>query len=262
LIAAAIALPSAAPRAQDVGAEFTGSYIDASATYPTTGLHGLLGAGVFNANKLRGEDERQTRFYPLVFLTYQDTAYFSFSGAGVWLLKSTDRSARVGLAAKLRLGYSAGDDTVLAGMERRDWSIEGGVNGVWRTPFVSIGGGIYSDLTGTSKGHSAALHLSRGFQVGQRWRLIPSAGLEWLSKDVVSYYYGVRAGEATPTRPAYDGRSSVNWRVGLTANHFITRNVALLAGVHYTHRGDGIVDSPIVSKSGITSFNVGGAWLF
>jgi outer membrane protein len=71
-------------------------------------------------------------------------------------------------------------------------------------------------------------------------------GVTWESADFVDYYYGVRPGEATAERPAFDGDAATNRFVGLASRYRLTKRLGLFALVRHTWLDDTITASPIV----------------
>lgn len=221
---------------------------------------GFLGVGVVALD--HPVADRQAVLLPLVSVTYRDTLYLSGGSVGAWLLKSDDRRVRLGVALKGRSGYDPDDYDGLAGMEKRDTSAEAGVKVIWHTRPVNVSLGFFTDVSDRSKGSSASLSLSHAFRLSEGWSLIPSVGAEWLSDQVVDYYYGVLPGEALPTRPAYNGTSTVNLRGALLVHYRLARRWSLFGGASYTHLGSGITDSPIILHDGVAAAFVGGGWHF
>lgn len=235
--------------------------LDVSRDAPRAGgWDGFVGAGVIAVQGAYGDD--RTTVLPLASVSYKDTLYWRSAGGGAWLLTSDDRRARGGIAVRFRRGYDPDDDAGLDGMAARDTSLEVGVNASIATRAASIGAAYYSDISGTTDGESAMVSISHPIRMGARVRLVPSVGAEWFDANVVSYYYGVRADEATATRPAYEGRATVNVRAGLSAGYALTRNWSLLGGVSYTHLGAGITDSPIVINDRVAALYLGAGWRF
>ncbi len=227
-----------------------------------SGFHGMAGAGFFNYEKNVGDGGRQNAVLPLIILTYQDWAYWSIGGGGVWLFQSGDRALKLGMGLKIHRGYTAGDDEVYAGMSDRRNSLDGSLNAVWKTDWVNTSLHYYHDIGKASMGDSASLKFSHAISLSQRLRLIPNIGAEWLSMRVVDYYFGVTAAEATVIRPAYTGRDTLNYNAGLNAVYFLNKSWILLGGVHLTHQGSGIEDSPLVSHGNSVLLYLGADWLF
>ena len=228
----------------------------------TSGLHGMLGAGVFNGESILSDGGRKTAVRPLLFLRYEDWAYLSLRGAGVWLLQSADRSLRFGLGVSVHSGYNPYNEANLAGMDRRRSSLDGTVNLSWRTSIVAVSASYAHDIGDSSNGDSASVRLSHGFILSPRLRLTPSIMAQWESEKVVNYYYGVRPDEVLPDRPAYQGRETTNYGAGLAADYRLTQAWSLLGDIRTTHFGSGITDSPIVVRKEATWGFIGAGWHF
>lgn len=237
-----------------------GDAVVSTGTDRSSDWRGFLGAGVLGAQQTTGDS--RGFLMPVIAVSYKDVAYWQAARGGVWLLRSDDRSARAGIAVKVRRGYDPADFDGLAGMERRDGSLEAGVAGTWVTRAITVSAAYYTDISGTSDGDSASLTLAHPFRLDERWRVTPSLSAEWLDTDVINYYYGVRLNEATATRPVYAGRSAVNLRAGVAMHYTLTRAWSLFAGLGYTQLGAGITDSPIAIHEGVTALHVGGGWRF
>ncbi len=173
----------------DTAADLTEQYTDVGAASQLTrlaGFHGLIGAGLFNGERIIGEPQRRTTLLPIVIMTYEDWAYWSIGGGGIWLFQDQDHSMKLGIGVKVHPGYRPDDDPDLAGIERRKASLDGSVNGIWRTPFVSVGISYYHDILDVYRRFCVSQIFSslqaesgiqactrRGHFVGQR----PSRGL-------------------------------------------------------------------------------------
>lgn len=260
LLSSALSLPVCAQDALneiDFALSESGRLADAA---PTNAWRGFVGAGIIALD--HPVAERKAFLLPLASVSYRDTFYLNIGKVGVWLIKSADRRARIGVALKARGGYDPEEIDGLAGMDERDTSAEAGVNGIWRTRPVTVSFGVYTDVSDKSNGNSALLGLSHPFRLSERWSLIPSLGAEWLSTEVVDYYYGVKPSEAISNRPAYAGQSSVNIRAALMAHYKLTPAWSLFGGASVTRLGSGITDSPISVEDNVAAVFVGGGWRF
>lgn len=220
------------------------------------GLHGLLGVQAAWRQQIIGND-RTTNVFPLIALNFRNILYWNGLNAGVWLTPAKESYPRLGLGLRLRRGWTATDDPLLTGMSDRDNSVEGGVNILWPIKNWRVGLGYFTDLGDNSEGQSASLRLSRSIALSPDWRIIPGLSLEWLSKDIVDYYYGVTGTEATPSRPAYAGRAGLNVRAGLVTTYSLSPRWLLLAGVNHTRLGSEIADSPLVTRNNQTELHAG-----
>jgi len=263
IVALLSATVSFSAKAQDALSELDFAFGEAESAKDTTQpdhWRGFLGAGLVTLD--HPVADRQAFLLPLASVSYRDTVYLNVGQAGVWLLKSNDRSARLGLAVKARGGYDPDDYDGLVGMDKRDTSAEVGLKGSWWTRPVTMSFGYFTDVSDKSNGNSALLGLSHRIRLSSAWSLTPSMGAEWLSTEVVDYYYGVRLGEEILGRPAYAGQSSVNLRAALMLHYKLARDWSLFGGASYTRLGAGITDSPIILHDGVGAIFFGAGWRF
>jgi MipA family protein len=225
------------------------------------GFHGTLGAGFSFSKKIIGDGGTIITMGPMVFLRYKDLAYWSDRGVGVWLLQSDDHSLRFGAGIRAHPGWGPGADPYLVGMETRKSSLDGYLNAVWRTSVITTGLSYYHDVLDTDRGDTATLRFSKDIMPGENLRLTPSIAVEWRSNERVDYYYGVHPDEVLPTRPAYTGKATVNINAGIAGVYYL-QHWNILGGVFMTSYGNGIVDSPIVTRNFSTLVYVGAGWSF
>jgi outer membrane protein len=81
--------------------------------------------------------------------------------------------------------------------------------------------------------------------------------MEYLSSSYVDYYYGVRATEATPTRPAYAGKSSWSPEFGLLVSWQAGPRQSLFANFNYERYGSEVRNSPLMNAKGIPQLVLG-----
>ena len=145
-------------------------------------------------------------------------------------------------------GFDPDKSAALAGMEKRNPAIDGGVSlstgGAWGVAQLRL----LADVTGTHKGYEIAASYQIPYESG-RWTFVPSVEVKWRNADLVDYYYGVRESEANATRPAYSASSATNVSVGLTAAYKLTQNWQLIGGTEYQRLDDSIKASPIIEKN-------------
>lgn len=227
-----------------------------------SGFHGILGAGFFTWHRIFGDNHMLIDVGPVVLLRYEDIAYWSLTGGGVWLVQTADHSLRFGAGARRHAGWSPGFDPFRAGMAARKGSIDGYLNAAWRTPLATFGAHYYHDILNANRGDTASIRISKDFQMGEALWLIPSMGAEWQSSAQVGYYYGVRPEEELPARPAYTGTSTINTDIGYAGIYRLSHSWSLLGGFFTTHYGSGIVNSPIVTRSYANLSFFGAGWRF
>ena len=153
-------------------------------------------------------------------------------------------------------GYEASDDAILTGMAEREGGIWVGAALDWRTPAVDLSFEALSD-TGDSEGSRVRIEASRMFFLGERVTVKPRLGAVWMDGEAVDYFYGVGAGEVTPTRAAYSGSSTVNIEAGVSIGYMLAERHMLMLDISATRLGDGIADSPIVPDDTLTAIGIG-----
>ncbi|MFN7816046.1 MAG: MipA/OmpV family protein [Burkholderiales bacterium] len=171
------------------------------------------------------------------------------------LLGNDKRSWWIGPRIEYRFdGYEQEDGTVFRGMAKRKGGVFYGVAGQ-----VDLGSDFELEADyvrassrdgGFERGAVASLQLSRTYRNGP-WSWAPRIGMEYLSSSYVDYYYGVRATEATPTRPAYAGKSSWSPEFGLLVTWQANPRHLLFANFNYERYGSEVRNSPLMNAKGI-----------
>ncbi|PCE67492.1 MULTISPECIES: MipA/OmpV family protein [Salinivibrio] len=146
-------------------------------------------------------------------------------------------------------GYKSTDADSLKGMRNRNQAIDGGIN----MDINTGNGGVLStfvghDITGEYNGLNAGMkymHLTHFGNVD----FVPYAGVDWLSKDYVDHYFGVKDSEATAQRAAYKGDDSFAYNVGYKLVVPMGENWDISQTTQYTRLGSDLADSPIVDSA-------------
>ena len=98
--------------------------IDAKKDDWTSGFHGMVGIAAINMPTWPGVDEQETIGAPLINVHWKDTVYFEYNKIGGWLFKNDDKTFRVGLVARQRMGCDKGDCNI-PGYEVDAYSVAG-----------------------------------------------------------------------------------------------------------------------------------------
>ncbi|HID49759.1 MAG TPA: MipA/OmpV family protein, partial [Chromatiales bacterium] len=111
---------------------------------------------------------------------------------------------------------------------------------------------LFQDILGNSNGTKLRLELGKFIRSG-RWTVVPSVLAIGLSGDFNDYYYGVRAGEASASRPVYSAGSGVN----LAAQTYLMLDLGkrwhILGNIRADYLAPAITDSPIVDQDWMVS---------
>ncbi len=216
---------------------------------------GYLGAGAMFMPKYVGSADKVTRPVPLAMLEYEETAYIHLDRAGVRLWNSDDKKMAFGIAAQPRFGFHAKDGDRLTGMSTRRDAIEGGVVFEWELPQLSFSTAYFTDWSDASGGQSLRFSMNRQLIDKGPWDLSAYLDLDYANAKIVQYYFGVRADEATATRPSYRPGATVISSLGFSGAYKLNKDYALLFGGELSSLGAAAADSPIVQRrTGLTSY--------
>ena len=215
---------------------------------PTSQLRWSLGLGVISSPRPYVGASNKITPIPLLELYYKNL-YVQGIQAGYHFIdtKEFTLDARMGFVFA---GLDPADSPDLAGMTKKDPSIEAGMVFDWKPGKYRLNTSLYTDILGVSKGQQAGINFSRTWTFGQyRWGLTPSIGCVWQSSNYIDYYYGVTPEEAQPGRPAYDGHAAVNFESSLLAFYRLSNRITLVALVQAQRLDNEISESPIVDTS-------------
>ena len=218
----------------------------------------LAGLGVLvKTEPYKGADER---VYPLGFFLYEGRKW-SLKGSRFDYQVLGEESWSLGALVKLRAeGFEEHDSSYLNGMSDRDFSLDGGVGVSLRGDWGQASVELLADLLGKHDGQEVRLGYSRAFEQPfglADMRISPFAGMSWRSSGLNDYYYGVRSGESTPTRSAYDAGGDTNFFAGLRLDRRINERWNLFVLFQNQWLGGEITESPIVDEHHVSSIVAG-----
>jgi MipA family protein len=216
--------------------------------FPTTQSLGPtwgLGIGTLYENEGYVGGSAEAELLPLVF--YQGERFRILGPQAEYRLWQGDAWS-ASLRGEYRFdGYEPDEEALFEGMAERKASLHFGGE-------VKHSAG-WGDITveflksaSASKGYRASAYYAYPFQAG-KWTLMPKLGIERYDARFTNYYYGVRADEATGTRPYYDAGGSTNFDVGIDFQRAFGRHL-LIGSVKYRGFGGAIKDSPLIEDSG------------
>ena len=194
------------------------------------------------------------------FFLYR-TERFSLYGPMMSYSLFSEEGWEIDAVAKVRFeGYEEDDSRFLQGMDDRKWTLETGGSLSKNFPGGKITADLTADVLNEHKGHELGFSYSydfRGAFKNPALILTPNIGLNYRSRNLNDYYYGVRASEATVTRPEYNVGDSTGLTTGLSINYIYSENLSLMAMVSFEWLGSEIKNSPIVDEDHIESYLFG-----
>lgn len=222
-----------------------------------------LGGGVIISKKPYGGWGTDTTIIPFANVYYQGL-FFKGTKLGYEIYK--DKQLTVSPIASWRFdGYESSDSSTLSGMSDRDMTIDAGLEIAYKLNFATFNASFVTDMLSEHDGYEIELGLSKRFGRAfgvEQLSIIPKIGVSFLSDNLVDYYYGVRASEATASRAAYSVDSSINYNAGFNLSYALDDKWDFITGFNYTWLDDEIHNSPIVSKSGVYSILIGATYEF
>lgn len=223
-----------------------------------------LGAGVLSLHKpYKGVD---ADCYGIPFLFYQDQKLTIFGPMASYSFFGEDNQwAFQGLARVRTEGYEEDDSRYLNGMSDRDPTLELGARFLTDLDFAVLSMDFTHDVLDEHRGYEFRLTLRKMFRNIldiESLNLTPSAGVNWRSKQLNDYYYGVRTSEVAAGRPAYNASGSVGWLTGLQLDYKLTEKWSLFSMLNVEWLGSEITDSPIVEDHYSASLLFGAMYEF
>lgn len=149
----------------------------------------------------------------------------------------------------------------LAGMQAREPTTDLGLSYAYRAPWGTLKAEFVHDALNVTKGDELRLGYSYDWKSG-RWHLRPALNLMLRSARLNDYYYGVRAGEATPSRPEYMPGAGTDAWLGVYGSYDISGGWRLLGGLGVNLLDSDVRRSPIVRDGNRPTVFLGAAYDF
>lgn len=209
-----------------------------------------IGIGVMARQPAYVGVERENRAVPLLFY---ENSWLRVAGLQADLKAPRHEfNASNALTGGLRIryedeGYEPGDSLSLTAMQKRKASAWVGLAGTWHNPIADVSLEWMSDASRNSEASKTQLQVARRFSF-EKVSLTPRVQVDWLDNKYVDYYYGVRAVEAAPSRPAYFGHSAVTGSLGLRVDYAIAAPHQVFVDMSLTRLPTEIRDSPLIDR--------------
>ena len=201
--------------------------------------------GSWKQKHIKGEHS-STRAFPYINLEY---GAFTASPNGLGANLSTTRSDEFSALLKYRRSpIEQPENRVLRSLDERDDATEVALQWLHKMPYVDVTSSAAFDISDTHEGYEAQVKLSKAFET-KIGLMIPAASVAYQSDDLVDYYYGVSAREATPSIGAYDADGTLNSQLSVTHIFPLTDHWHTSTKLSYDHLGSEIADSTIVDRS-------------
>jgi outer membrane protein len=187
--------------------------------------------------------------------------YLHASRVGLKLNERPDHSLDLFLDYRYEGQPTDHTPAVLAGMAPRRAAVQTGLAYRARSQFGNVDLEVLHDANNTSHGSELRFGYNIDLHRG-RWHFRPSWTLARRSGNLNNYYYGVRAAEATPWRPAYLPGSGYDWTAALYGYYELSARWRLLGGAGVTQLAGTVRASPLVDDRPQIGALVGAAYDF
>jgi len=196
---------------------------------------------------------------PAFLINYGD---FSLLGPQAKYTLFQDNDFKLDFTGALRLdGYSADDDDFFIGLDDRDSTIDLGFSMEYELGPIDVSFSLAADALNKHDGFQSTLTFGHNFRF-ESAMISPFIGMEYRSKNLVDYYYGVKNHETTATRAFYQGESATQAIAGIQGLWWSGQHHRIISRLQFSSLDSSIKDSPLVDESSSYQFIMGYAYVF
>ena len=221
------------------------------------------GPALLITDKAQKGGDTETLVIPAVYI--QQGRFTLFGPQASWTFYYED-GLMVSAIARLRSeGYDDNESRYLRGMDDRHASLDAGLMIAQKFDWGRLRAEWTSDILNEHKGHELRVLADRRFSnfFGlEKLALTPAVGVNWRSKQLNDYYYGVERKEVTATRPAYNVGSTMGLLTSMRMDYPLSDRWNLFTSLSVEWLGSEITDSPIVDQHYKTTVLIGTLYKF
>ena len=214
-------------------------------------LEAYIGAGPYFQTQPYEDADMKTVASPVIFFD-NSLLYIRWTRVGFYFLgeSSEELSWGLSLTAQPRpYGYRSTDADILAGMENRKTSWEGGISFAASNRYGYVELLVVNDLLNNSNGMVSTLEIGKKIKTGA-WTFVPAASVIYYDSSFNNYYYGVTQSEEDLLigRTAYQAKSGINYALQTYIMYDVTEQWHLFGNLRADYHDDAVTNSPIVDK--------------
>ncbi|WP_286996084.1 MULTISPECIES: MipA/OmpV family protein [Shewanella] len=189
------------------------------------------------------------------FYRWDPSNVFTFGGSSQ-MSKATESRA-----APMMLMQANEPPKVFNELEDRHFTFLGGAEAFFYTQYGILNLSLTHDMFNVHQGTEAKARWLYHLNL-ERWKLEFALNIEWKSKEIVDYYFGVRPSENAYWSQAYQGSSGFNRGLEFTGRYSLNEDWDLVLGLRYTKLADEIAKSPLLDEDDVRAFFIGAAYRF
>lgn len=141
-------------------------------------------------------------------------------------------------------------------LPERDFAVNSGIEMLYLSRWGDLQAQLLTDVSGTHHGQSAWLSYSYPW-ITPTSEFSLTLGLEWKSRDLVDYYYGVRPDERIEGRAPYSAGAGINRVIRFSASRALSEHWRLVGVVEREQLSSAIRRSPIIERGSVNTAFVG-----
>ncbi|WP_416306249.1 MipA/OmpV family protein [Neptunicella sp. SCSIO 80796] len=143
----------------------------------------------------------------------------------------------------------------------RDWALDAGLRAHWITRSGEWRLAVLTDVTNTYNGQHLDVNYQHAWQINQ-WTLSTTLGLQWKSRQLLNYYYGL--GDRDNVGDGFQYQAGSGWfpSIGLLARRPISERWSWIMRANYQHLPESMRNSPLVERNNVVSGFIGAAYQF
>jgi outer membrane protein len=160
-------------------------------------------------------------------------------------------------------GFRNSESPYFKGLRRRKDHSDAGIEFTVVSPIGATSLAMKQEISGHTDGGQVSLSHGVPFQFGNV-EFAPQLRLDYLSGNLVDYYYGVWAAEVAPDREEYHPGHAFQPSLGYTLTVPLNekKSMSLIQGAEHLILSKQLTDSPLIDKGHITSVYVGFTYSF
>lgn len=202
------------------------------------GLAGVASDSVYVGGKT------QSRVFPAIDYQYK-RFYFQAGDIGFNLIDNKSWEVNAGVGFNLAGDIDRGESRLLENLPELSFPISAFVSAQYKTKI-----GLFTvkhdfEVNNKHDGNSSSLSYSAPI-FKNNWLFMPRLSYEHHSEEVVNYFYGINAADATAEFAAYETGSVNNFQVSVLALRQINEKWSFVGNLQQEFYGDEISNSPIV----------------
>jgi len=232
---------------------------------PAAAPESMFRAGVGLIVSEKAQKGADTVVMPVPTLFFKQGRFTLFGPQANWAFYYENGLLVSGVAKLRSEGYDDHESSTLRGMSDRRSTLEAGLLISQKFSWGRLNAEWTSDVLNEHKGHEIRLTASHSFAdvFGVKsLALTPAGGVNWRSKQLNDYYYGVERKEAVAGRPAYNAGSTVAPIASIRLDYPLSDRWDLFTILSVEWLGSEITDSPIVDQHHLASLVIGTLYKF